>query len=383
MRLAFVINLAPRMVGSFEDWIAAVCATARERGHWVDVYGRNPAHPVFLKRLSSLGAGWATADSLLASTYRGIRRLASYQAIHLDLFPPHSRMALMALAAVPAKVLFVDHASSTGARPEGRIASAMRRALGSAAMLRVAGIAGVSNYVAERNRRRFPHEASRVRTLYGGVDLERFLSPPPRLNGDADRRALRVLTVGHLLPEKGVEFLVRGVALAKNRELQLVICGDGPEMGNLQALAARLGIRDRVEFTGLRDDVPEFLEDCDVFVHPAIWQEAFGLAIAEAMASARPVIATRVGGVPELVEHRQTGLLVEPQNAQQIADALDLLSDHPELRRALGAGGRVRATERFNLTSCALAHVTWCEEAAGIRRRGRLPSMGHAAHRPA
>ena len=97
MRLAIVMNLAPRKLGSFEGWIAAMCEEARGRGHEVDVYSRGPVHPGFARRLEECGAGWYRVEELLESAYRGIRRLATYDVIHLNMFVPRSRMAMMAL----------------------------------------------------------------------------------------------------------------------------------------------------------------------------------------------------------------------------------------------------------------------------------------------
>src|SRR5262245_11095170 len=111
MRLGILMNLAPRKLGSFEGWIAAMCAHARSAGHEVDVFGRAPAHLAFLERLKQLGAGFDTVDSLESSAYRAIRKLRGYDALHLNMFAPRSRIALMAYAAYPARVMFVDHTS--------------------------------------------------------------------------------------------------------------------------------------------------------------------------------------------------------------------------------------------------------------------------------
>lgn len=390
MRLAIVMNLAPRKLGSFEDWIVAMCRIARERGHEVEVLGRTPIHPTFRERLDRLGAGWDTVDRLLSSTIRGIRRLASHDAIHLNMFAPRSRLALMASAAYPARVLFVDHTSGPvpgTQEPAPPLLGLLKRAADLATMVRVDGVAGVSRYVTDRDRKRFGLKGRRARTIYNGVDVSRFAPSPsvdePHAPALDLRRDLTVLAVAHLIHQKGVDHLIRALACARNQALRLVIAGDGPEQANLAALAAELGVADRVELAGLRDDVPALLARADLFVHPAVWEEAFGLTIAEAMASGRAVIATRVGGIPELIEHRRTGLLVQPGNAGELARALDLLSDRPALRRQLAENARVKAQQAFGLARCALDHVRWCEEsvaaraAPGPRSAPRL--AGHAS----
>ena len=98
-------------------------------------------------------------------------------------------------------------------------------------------------------------------------------------------------------------------------------------------------------------------------MHPAVWEEAFGLTIAEAMAAGRAVVASRTGGIPELVEDGVSGLLVPPGDPEGLARALDLLANRPALRRQLGSNARARAQQRFSLEQCAREHVRWCEGA--------------------
>jgi glycosyltransferase involved in cell wall biosynthesis len=172
-----------------------------------------------------------------------------------------------------------------------------------------------------------------------------------------------VATVAHLIPQKGVDHLLRALAQMRRRA-RLQVIGDGPEASRLSALAAELGIGDRVQLLGLRDDVAEVLQAADVFVHPAIWGEAFGLTIAEAMATGLPVVASRVGGIPELVTHGETGLLVPPGDAGALAGALDRLAADGEERARLGANARQRVLERFDLRTSVRAHLALCEEAA-------------------
>lgn len=367
MRLGILMNLAPRKLGSFEGWITAMCAHARAAGHEVDVFGRAPAHAGFLARLEQLGVGFSTVDSLLASAYRGIRTLRGYDALHLNMFAPRSRIALMAYAAYPARVMFVDHTSGLGAKRELPVVALLKRAADSITLVRVDGVAGVSSYVSERLARRFRFARHKVRTIYNGVDLSRFVpaseffdldpSPEPEKAG-----SLEVVTVAHLIPHKGVEHLVRALGMARAPH-RLTVVGDGPQLEALRALARDLGVAERVTFTGLRDDVNALLLRCDAFVHPAVWEEAFGLTIAEAMAAGRAVIASRVGGIPELVEDGVSGLLVPPGDPEGLARALDLLAARPALRRQLGANARARAQQRFSLEQSAREHIRWCEGA--------------------
>lgn len=381
MRLAIIMNLAPRKLGSFEGWITAMCQNARERGHQVDVYGHEPVHPGFQARLQQLGVGWGRVKDLLEGpAFQSIRRLSKYDVIHLNMYGPRTKIALLAYAAYPAKVMWVDHTSGpipSEKKQEGAAAALLRRTADAVTELRLTGIAGVSEYVSERDRRRF--SPKKVRTIYNGIDVQRFIPKdeffdlnPPKRQVDG-RRDLKILAVAHLIRQKGVDHLIRGLAQAKNKQLRLRVVGDGPELASLQQLAVTLGVGGRVEWLGLRDDVNALLQESDIFVHPAIWEEAFGLTIAEAMSAEKAVIATRIGGIPELVEHQRSGLLVTPERPSELAAALDLLSDEPALRNQLGQNARAKAAERFNLATCAKEHIRWCEEAVQRPSQRRAP----------
>lgn len=292
---------------------------------------------------------------------RGAIRLArEYDVLHLNLFAPRSRVALIAYAAWPARVLFVDHLSGPTAS-EDVPPSAMSRWLDRATMARVAGVAGVSNYVRDRARARFTLDRSRVRTIYNGIDLSRF-RPGAESRGWAGE--IRIVTIANLAPEKGIHHLIGAVARLPDEDVRLVVVGDGVEAERLQLLASMLGIGARTEFLGLRDDVAELLRDADVFVHPAVWAEAFGLTIVEAMASGCPVVASHVGAIPELVEDGVSGLLVPLGDEVALADALRRLLRDPAAQARLGRNAKRRAAGRFTLAACVERHLAWCEEAA-------------------
>jgi len=127
-----------------------------------------------------------------------------------------------------------------------------------------------------------------------------------------------------------------------------ILVGDGELRGELEAQAQRLGLVSHVHFTGWRDDVAEMLALADVFVLPSE-SEGFGRVLVEAMAMGRPVVATNVGGIPDIVLDGETGLLVEPANAAALADAVRALVDEPARAARLGAAGRVRAESTFSL----------------------------------
>jgi len=187
----------------------------------------------------------------------------------------------------------------------------------------------------------------RVHTIHNGVDAERF-RPSPRHFGGPPRT---LLMVGSLTKNKNQELAIR--ALAKLPEMRLVLAGRGPDEARQRELARRLGVADRVQFCGFVADPAECYARADVFLMLSR-HEGLPLALLEAMASGLPVVATRMGGVAEVVRDREDGLLLPAlATPEDVADRLSRLSRQPELVRELGEGARRRVGDRFTLDRMA------------------------------
>ncbi|HEX9188111.1 MAG TPA: glycosyltransferase [Vicinamibacteria bacterium] len=215
----------------------------------------------------------------------------------------------------------------------------------------------------------------RWRVVHNGVDV-----PPEarRERGEAFRalgfgEGDRVAgLVGRLVPAKAPEVFLRALALALPRVAGLrgLVVGDGPLRPEAEAEARRLGIADRVVFAGLRDDVASLLPGLDALVFSSR-REGLSMAMLEAMAAGVPVVATAVGGTPELVTHGTTGLLVPPERPEELAGALvGLLQDGPTAA-AIRKAARRRVEERFSLASMVEAHEALYAETPGLRGRPR------------
>jgi glycosyltransferase involved in cell wall biosynthesis len=153
--------------------------------------------------------------------------------------------------------------------------------------------------------------------------------------------------VASLTPHKGHAVLLE--AAGRVPGARVVLVGDGPQREPLAALAGRLGIRDRVVFAGRRDSVWPCLRAVDVAALASTEREGLGIALIEAMAACRPVVASRLGGIPEVVEDGRTGLLVDPGDAAALAAALQELAADAERRRRMGEEGRRRFERRFTV----------------------------------
>lgn len=195
-----------------------------------------------------------------------------------------------------------------------------------------------------------------------GVDVERYDGAGSLKKRDLGLREESAVigTVCRLVePKKGLAVLLQAAARLKEQAVapgfQLLIVGEGPAYVSLRDRCERLGLTPWVVFAGMRRDVAGLLPLLDIFVLPSLY-EGFGIAILEAMAAGRPVVATAVGGIPEVVVHGETGLLVPPGDPVALADALHELLAHPERARALGARGRERAREKFRIESIVRQH---------------------------
>lgn len=186
-------------------------------------------------------------------------------------------------------------------------------------------------------------ERERIRVIPNGVDLAEF--PAPREGGGEDGH-VTVLFAGRCYPDqKGLEVLLRAMALVRSEGLRLRIVGeDWGGHAVVSSLSRELNLGDRVTLVG-RVDRPELLREfgrADVFVLPSLF-DSFPVALLEAMAAGLPVLATRVGGVPDVVEDGRTGMLVPPGDAASLARALDALAADESLRRSMGRAGRERS----------------------------------------
>jgi len=193
---------------------------------------------------------------------------------------------------------------------------------------------------------------SRHKTLVvpNGIDVRNFEHLPTKQQARAmlglsfDR--ILIGTVARLDRVKRLDVLLQ--AMRSLRDVHIVIVGDGPERVRLEAMSARLGLASHIHFVGQQDDVRTWLAAMDVFVLSSDW-EGMSNAVLEAMAAELPVVATTVGGTPEVVVDGMTGLLVPPRDPQALAQAIHALLVDPERRNKMGQAGRDRVRHHFTV----------------------------------
>jgi glycosyltransferase involved in cell wall biosynthesis len=196
--------------------------------------------------------------------------------------------------------------------------------------------------------------------IYNGVDTTQFQpAPPPDMAATlaalglvppaGQPRPPTILFAGRLVRWKGVEYLIEALAQLRTPGAQVWIAGSGPYQPELEALAARLGVTERVRFLGTlpTDQLTALYHAADLLAATSFVNETFGIAPAEAMACARPVVASRFGGFPEVVEDGVTGYLVRPQDPADLARCIDVLLADPAHAAAMGEAGLARVRRLF------------------------------------
>jgi L-malate glycosyltransferase len=193
----------------------------------------------------------------------------------------------------------------------------------------------------------------KVTCIHNALDLARIRVTTDLLNLrkelGLDQHDFVIGTMGRLHPVKGLEVFLRAARIISDhrKRAKFIIAGDGPLRGQLQALAQHCGLAREVMFLGHRSDGNNILGLMDLFVLPSL-SEGIPLALLEALALARPVVATAVGGIPEVVEHEISGLLVTPGNYDDLAKACLTVMGDPTLAQGLGYAGRKRVEKAFS-----------------------------------
>jgi glycogen synthase len=235
----------------------------------------------------------------------------------------------------------------------------LQRALRSAAW-----VSGCSDAALAQVRRLAPETTPRSSLIRNGIDVP--AEPPEPLPVDPPR----LLCLGRLVPAKGFDSALTAFAMLVVRfpTLRLMIAGDGSARQDLEQQAARLGLTATVDFLGWVDpaQVPTILNAVTIVVMPSR-REGLPLVAVQAALMARPIVARRVGGLPEIVVHQETGLLVDAEDSRALAEAIAFLLEHPEAAARMGWAGRRRTRELLSWDRCIDAYDTLYRTVTGGR----------------
>lgn len=211
-------------------------------------------------------------------------------------------------------------------------------------------------------------DASKIRLVSSGTDIARFETAVPdlglRLGLCNDPAKPLICTAATLAERKGIRFLIEAAAILKTqlKPVHLVIAGDGEQRAELEQLARELGVS--ASFVGFYPDMPTLLASIDVFVMASL-SEGLGVAVLEAMAAGRPVVASAVGGLKESVVDGVTGFSVPPADSQALAEGIAKLISNPTMAAEFGVAGRARARANYSLEYMARGNEALYYELVG------------------
>ena len=294
-----------------------------------------------------------------------LMRTRNYQVVHTYTATPGflGRMAAR-LIAVP--VIVHHQISWNGGDFASRREKIIYRPLESLATLASTRSVCVSNATADQARKHHLVPLRKLVTICNGIDPTEYLA-----TGSSARRALRkelgisedtlvIGNTGRLMPQKDNGTLIRAMpsllSLVLQRQIVLLLAGDGPDQPILEDLAHSLGVRDHVRLLGFRKDIPAFLATADVFVSASLW-EGLSISLMEAMAAAKPIVTTWIPPNAELIQHEVTGLLVPPQSPEQLAEAIARFIQEPRLAQRCAQAARRRVLKHYTIER--MLEETW------------------------
>lgn len=316
-----------------------------------------PMAPWLREYMESQGVGCFSCECRKRSEYPlGLARLLRFLCqrritiVHTHLFDPSVvGLAAASLARTPLRVM-TRHYSDY----HTRIRKRWHTRLDQLCTAMSHGVIAVSEHTAEVMRAEEGAPDGRILVIHNGVDFERVKQPSRQVK-DAIRREFAprgeflLLQVARLHPEKGYDHLFRAMSLLRKRSVRpfrLFVAGKGPFEQSYRQMVRDLGLDDLVTFLGFRRDIANLMAAADLVVLASV-AEAFGLVLTEALYLGTPIVATRVGGIPEIVTDRADGLLVPPASAEALAEAIARLVEDEPLRRRLAGAGHDKVVRTF------------------------------------
>jgi glycosyltransferase involved in cell wall biosynthesis len=245
-------------------------------------------------------------------------------------------------------------------------------------------VAAETDYSRDLLRQRCPDSAAKIHRVYNGMDLTRF--PAPNYEASINQ-APRIVSIGRLVTFKGFEYLIDAFAELARRGLDFSceIIGDGPLGGDLETRIRKLNLSDRVHLLGSLSQgaVLEKLKSADIFALASVTDaqgasDVFPTVIIEAMAAARPVVSTRLAGIPESVVHGETGLLVPPEETMALAEALGQLIEDAKLRLHYGRAGRARIEQHFRIEHTVAPLIELLQKTPGASTKSTERRASHS-----
>lgn len=356
-KIAIMLDSAPITWTSQEDRQLKLCEALVERGHQpLLIFSK--LSPAFAAKLRATGAELATinyGEGPIHYFYelRNLVRKHSITTAHIIFFDYFSALPWIArFAGIPNIIYEMQNSGVFQATSWRRSLLQSRTKLMTSPTTRVIAI---SQFVKEQLVKSGLPEGKIV-VRYLGVDTERFTPDPSarrELVKDFDIRADEIVlsTVSYLRPFKNPQVLVQICKELANRKVaaRLFVAGDGDMLPGLKELSKQFGVEDQIHWLGNVSDPKSLLQSSDIFLLASVG-EAFGLVLAEAMACGVPIVGSRSGSLPEVVEEGITGLLATPLDAAAFADAIEILAGNRDLRIRMSGHAIDRVRQNFTIT---------------------------------
>ncbi len=344
MNILFVIDRF--IYGGSERYVSMLSNALVEKNHGVVIMScggpvvKELNKKVIHKKVTSI-AGTSKADMTKTANY--IEKLC--QEYEIDLVHCNSvtsfRAAKLVRKSFRIPIIYTAHATEQSSIP----------VVGAELDLKVDKVIAISSFI-KNHLRKTGLLSRKINLVYHGVDIGKFKEKDfdTRLKfslGIKDQERV-IMCVARLVPEKGISELIKAIPiiLEKGNNIKVVFVGDGAHKKEYMKLANDLGVKEKVIFAGAKGNVEDFLSIADVFCLSSV-REALSLAILEAMAEGKPVVATKVGGVSEAVIDEVTGLLVPPGNTRWMASAINRLLEDKQFARKLGSNAKSRVKQDF------------------------------------
>jgi glycosyltransferase involved in cell wall biosynthesis len=340
----FVARDLVRALGRREDVDSQLCVLGPEQDFYRDV------PTVYLEYCGRYNRPWVVRR--MAKTLERTLRESDVDVVHTHGWDAH---VIGAIACAKRKIAHVAHTHDMqGWLVSTKLRHRVRRSWSNRILARSrAAFVSVSAAARDYECAALGRDPKSTRVLHNGVDVDRFDAPARAIDSNKGV-SLVVGAASRLVPGKGIESLIRSIARAREAgiNVKLRIAGEGKLRGECEALAASLGMTDHVTLLGHVADIPAFYRGLDAFVL-ASESEGLPCVLLEAMSARCPVVATTVGGIPELIRDEREGLLIPPRDDDALTGAIVRLGRDPPLRRELADSGRKRVEESFTLDAVA------------------------------
>jgi glycosyltransferase involved in cell wall biosynthesis len=322
-----------------------------ERGYDSHLLGLTNSCLTGLEKIYSLGCKNPYHFSVLLKLYAFLKQKQwqDLDIIHVHLFPSQLLVPFVInILGLKAFLLTTEH-STFNRRRNTKFGKLVDKYLYS----RYTNIICISSGVYNCMSKWQPALTNNLLTIYNGIDIEKYSVTTQLIT---EKKTLIVISVGRLVEAKNYEIAIRAISKIQALACEYWIVGTGKLEPSLKNLVSSLNLEDKIKFLGYRTDVPELLQQADIFLSTSLW-EGFGLSVVEAMAAGIPVVVSNIVGVREIVDEQfQAGFLVDPRSEDTIAYHISQLLEDSELRMLMGKNAQLRASH-FNINQTIKEHL--------------------------